>query len=54
MKIRPVAAKSFYADGWRDGQTDRRTNMTKVIVAFRKFANSPKTAVRAADLLPRT
>jgi hypothetical protein len=33
MKIRPVGAK-FYADG--------RTNMTKLIVAFRNFAKGPK------------
>jgi len=30
----------FYADGWKDGQT----NMTKLLVAFRKFANTPKMA----------
>jgi len=34
MKIRPVDAESFYADGW--------TDMTKLIVAFRNFANVPK------------
>ena len=28
-----------------DGQTDWRTDMTKLIVAFRNFANSPKMAV---------
>jgi hypothetical protein len=26
----------------RDGGTDRRTNMTKLIVALRNFANAPK------------
>jgi hypothetical protein len=25
-----------------DGQTDRHTDMTKLIVAFRNFANAPK------------
>jgi len=27
----------------KDGRTDRRTDMTKLIVAFRNFANAPKT-----------
>jgi len=35
MKIRPVGAELFYAD--------RRTDMTKRIVVFRKLANVPKT-----------
>jgi hypothetical protein len=35
MKIRPVGAELFDADGERD--------MTKLIVAFRNFANAPKT-----------
>jgi hypothetical protein len=39
MKIRPVGAELFHADGRTDGQTD----MTKLIVAFGKFANAPKT-----------
>jgi len=26
-----------------DGQTDRQTDLTKLIVAFRLFANAPKT-----------
>ena len=34
MKIRPVGAELFLADG----QTD--TDMTKFIVAFRNFANA--------------
>ena len=34
MKIRQVGAEFFYADGRTDG--------TKVIVAFRKFANAQK------------
>jgi hypothetical protein len=33
MKIRPVGAE-FHTDG--------RTDMTQLIVAFRKFANAPK------------
>jgi len=35
MKIRPVGAELFHAD--------RRTDMTKLIIAFRNFANAPKT-----------
>jgi len=35
MKIRPVGAELLHAD--------RRTDMMKLIVAFRNFANSPKT-----------
>jgi hypothetical protein len=34
MKINPVGAELF--------QAERRTDMTKLIVAFRKFANAPK------------
>jgi len=38
-KIRPVAAALFHAD-WR---TDRRTDMTKLIVAFRNLRKRLKT-----------
>jgi Fe-S-cluster formation regulator IscX/YfhJ len=42
MKIRPVGAEMFPADK----QTNRKTDMKKVIVAFRNFAKQPnKTAV---------
>jgi hypothetical protein len=34
MKIRPVTAELFDTDG--------RTDMTKLIIAFRNFANSPE------------
>jgi len=36
MKILPVEAELFPC-GWTDGQTD----MTKLIVAFRNYANPP-------------
>jgi len=36
MKILPVGAGMFHADG--------RTDITKVIIAFRDFANPPKRA----------
>jgi hypothetical protein len=35
MKIRPVGAALFYADR-------EETDMTKLTVAFRNFANAPK------------
>ena len=38
MKIRPVGVEMFHAD--RRTETDR--HMTKLIVAFRNFANEPK------------
>ena len=37
MKIRPEGAKLFHA-GWQTGHTD----MKKLTVAFRNFANAPK------------
>jgi len=37
MKIRPVAAELFHANGRTDGQTD----VTKPVVAFCNFANAP-------------
>ena len=46
MKIRPVGAALFHAEGWTDGRTDRRTYMTKLIVAFCNFANAPKNCIQ--------
>jgi hypothetical protein len=40
-KISPVGAESFHADGRTDEWTEGRTGMTKLIVAFRNFANAP-------------
>jgi len=37
MKIRLMGAEMFHADGLKDGQTD----VKKLIVAIRKFANVP-------------
>ena len=39
MKFHPVGAELFHADGLIDGQAD----ITKLTVAFRNFANAPKT-----------
>jgi hypothetical protein len=36
MKIRPVRAELFQTDG----RTNGRTDLTKVIAAFRSFANA--------------
>jgi hypothetical protein len=38
MKIRRVGAELFR----EDGRTDRQTDMTKLIITFRNFANAPK------------
>jgi len=38
MEISPVKAEMFHADG----RTDRQTQMTKLIAAFRYFAKAPK------------
>ena len=43
MKIRPVGAELFHADG--------RTDMTKLVVALRNFANAPK---KPRQLFPYT
>ena len=40
LKICPVEAELFHADGQR--QTGRRRYMTKLIIAFRNFADAPK------------
>jgi hypothetical protein len=41
MKICPVEAELFHAGGRTDGQINRKTETTKLIVAFRNFANAP-------------
>ena len=38
MKLRPVGAEFLYADRRMDGQTKRKMDMTKLIVAFCNFA----------------
>ena len=38
MKIRPVGVELFHADREMDGQTD----VTKLTVAFRNYANAPQ------------
>jgi hypothetical protein len=46
MKIRPVRAELFRADG----QTERQTNVSKLVVAFRNFANAPKTVLTKYEI----
>jgi hypothetical protein len=41
MKIRPEGAELFHAD--------RRTGMTKLVVAFHNFANTPKTEQQTVE-----
>jgi hypothetical protein len=41
MKLSPLGAELFHAD--------RRTDMTKRMVAFRNFADAPKPVVLVAD-----
>ena len=39
MKVGPVAAQFFHADGQMDRQADRKTDMTRLIGNFRNFDN---------------
>jgi len=41
MKSRSVLAELFHADGRTDWRTDSQTDMTKLVIAFRNFANAP-------------
>jgi hypothetical protein len=42
VQIRPVGAEVFHTDSWMDGQTGGRTDMMKLIVAFRNFSTFVK------------
>ena len=49
MKINLVAAKlhAVWKTGRRtDGQTDKQTEITKLLVTLRNFANAPKNSSR--------
>jgi len=41
MKIRPVGAKLFNADGQMARQIDRQADTRKLMVAYRNFSNAP-------------
>jgi hypothetical protein len=45
MKILPVAADLFHADG----RTDEQIDETKLIADFRNFANVPKIVLKKMD-----
>ena len=47
IKIRPVGAELFHADRG----TDRRTDMTKLIFAFRNIANAPKNLLVSTQVM---
>ena len=46
IKVRPVEAELFHADGQANGETDRREDITKLIDVFRNFANAPKNVYK--------
>jgi len=45
VKIHTVGAELFHADGQKCGSTDEQADMTELIVAFRKFTNTPKNSL---------
>jgi hypothetical protein len=47
----PSSGSRVVACGRTDRQTDRQTDMTKVIVSFRNFAYAPKTDAEMFDLI---
>ena len=50
IQILPVGTKLLHASRWMDGRTDWRTDMTKLTVAFRNFANAPKNAIKPFEI----
>jgi len=52
MKIHPVGTEFFHADGRSDRETYRRTDMTRLIVAFRNFADAPKICQPSDRITP--
>jgi Fe-S-cluster formation regulator IscX/YfhJ len=53
-EIRPVGAELFHEGGQADRETDRQTDMTKLIVAFRNFENAPKNTNGETSQKPMT
>jgi hypothetical protein len=47
MKIHPVGTEFTSAEGWTD--TERQTDLTKLIVALRNFANASKRCLHECD-----
>ena len=52
MKILLVGAELFHEDRGTDGRTDGQTNIMKLIVPLRNFANSP-TNEKADSSVPK-
>ena len=50
MKISPVEAEFFHADGQTDGRTDRH-NIKELIVAFCNFATASKKCMPGTEYL---
>jgi len=45
MKIRPVGAELYHADGRKDGLPEGQTDITKLTIAFRNLAKATKKVV---------
>jgi hypothetical protein len=46
MKISPVGAELFHANGQTGGPRNRQTTMTELIVSFSTFANARTNTIR--------
>jgi hypothetical protein len=44
MKIRPVGAELFHADGRTNRGTEGQTDLTNLMVSFRNFSYAPENA----------
>ena len=51
MKIRVVAAEVSHAAGRSDRWTDRQTYLTKLVIAFRSFANTSNKIVEDSTVI---
>jgi len=49
MKLLPLGAELFQADGQTNKQTNIERNMTKLIVSFHNFANAPLSCCVASQ-----
>jgi hypothetical protein len=52
MKVRTVGTELFHADWQMDGREDERTDLSKVILAFRDFVNERKLLLSAPSSFP--